>query len=137
MQGFGGWKRLPTGLSGSNQDCVNSGRGLQKHIAVPGPTTWRTSPITTQQLSAIVAEAPTSGEWIRRVAEAIDRSRHFFLTTQDPEGFWVGELQSNVTIIAEYIMFQYFLGHRDPKRLRKAVRHILRTQLPDGGWNIY
>ena len=49
----------------------------------------------------------------------------------------MGELQSNVTIIAEYIMFQHFLGHRDPKRLRKAVRHILRTQLPDGGWNIY
>jgi squalene-hopene/tetraprenyl-beta-curcumene cyclase len=84
-----------------------------------------------------VPEAPSSGEWIRRVTEAIDRSRHFFLTTQAPEGFWVGELQSNVTIIAEYIMFQYFLGHRDPKRLRKAVRHILGTQLPDGGWNIY
>jgi squalene-hopene/tetraprenyl-beta-curcumene cyclase len=59
------------------------------------------------------------------------------LTTQDADGFWVGELQSNVTIIAEYIMFQYFLGRPEPKRLRKAVRHILRTQLPDGGWNIY
>jgi squalene-hopene/tetraprenyl-beta-curcumene cyclase len=84
-----------------------------------------------------VDEAPVSSEWIRCVTEAIDRSRHFFLTTQAPEGFWVGELQSNVTIIAEYIMFQYFLGHRDPQRLRKAVRHILGTQLPDGGWNIY
>jgi squalene-hopene/tetraprenyl-beta-curcumene cyclase len=110
---------------------------LQQHIEVPGPTTWRRSPIATQPLSAIVPEAPSSGEWIRRVTEAIDRSRHFFLTTQAPEGFWVGELQSNVTIIAEYIMFQYFLGHRDPQRLRKAVRHILGTQLPDGGWNIY
>jgi squalene-hopene/tetraprenyl-beta-curcumene cyclase len=67
----------------------------------------------------------------------MDRSRQFFLTTQDEDGFWVGELQSNVTIIAEYIMFQYFLGRPEPKRLRKAVRHILRTQLPDGGWNIY
>jgi squalene-hopene/tetraprenyl-beta-curcumene cyclase len=110
---------------------------VQKHIEVPGPTTWRRSPIATQPLSAIVPEAPSSGEWIRRVTEAIDRSRQFFLTTQAPEGFWVGELQSNVTIIAEYIMFQYFLGHRDPQRLRKAVRHILGTQLPDGGWNIY
>ena len=34
-------------------------------------------------------------------------------------------------------MFQKFLGHSNPKRLRKAVRHILRLQLPDGGWNIY
>jgi squalene-hopene/tetraprenyl-beta-curcumene cyclase len=84
-----------------------------------------------------VAEASSSGEWIRRITEAVTRSQHFFLTTQAPEGFWIGELQSNVTIIAEYIMFQHFLGQRDPKRLRKAVRHILRTQLVDGGWNIY
>jgi squalene-hopene/tetraprenyl-beta-curcumene cyclase len=119
------------------QGCVSSGRGLQKHIEVPGPITRRRSPITTQPLSAIVAQAAVSSDWIGRVTEAIDRSRDFFLTTQAAEGFWVGELQSNVTIIAEYIMFQYFLGRRDPKRLRKAVRHILRAQLPDGGWNIY
>jgi squalene-hopene/tetraprenyl-beta-curcumene cyclase len=59
------------------------------------------------------------------------------LTIQAPEGFWVGELQSNVTITAEYIMFLYFLGCPEPTRLRKAVRHLLRTQLADGGWNIY
>jgi squalene-hopene/tetraprenyl-beta-curcumene cyclase len=119
------------------QGCVSSGRRLQKHIEVPGPITRRRSPITTQPLSAIVAQAAVSSDWIGRVTEAIDRSRNFFLSTQASEGFWVGELQSNVTIIAEYIMFQYFLGRRDAKRLRKAVRHILRTQLPDGGWNIY
>jgi squalene-hopene/tetraprenyl-beta-curcumene cyclase len=98
---------------------------------------WRRSPITTQPLSAIQEASPVSHEWIRRVTEAIERSRRFFLTTQAREGFWVGELQSNVTIIAEYIMFQTFLGHPDPRRLRKAVRYILRLQLPDGGWSIY
>jgi squalene-hopene/tetraprenyl-beta-curcumene cyclase len=71
------------------------------------------------------------------VTEAIERSRRFFLTTQDVEGFWVGELQANVTLTAEYIMFRYFLGHIDGERLRKSVRHILRTQQADGGWNIY
>ncbi len=95
------------------------------------------SPIIRQPLLAIVEEAHISSKWIRDVTEAIDRSQRFFLTTQAPEGFWVGELQSNVSIIAEYIMFQYFLGQPSPKRLRKAVRHILRTQLPDGGWSIY
>jgi len=78
-----------------------------------------------------------SREWIGRVTEAIDRSRRFFLTSQAPEGFWVGELQSNVTITAEYIMFQYFLGRPERTRVDKAVRHLLRTQQPDGGWNIY
>jgi squalene-hopene/tetraprenyl-beta-curcumene cyclase len=104
---------------------------------VPWPTTSRRSPITTQPLSAVAPEVSVSSEWIGRVSGAIDRCQQFFLTTQAAPGFWVGELQSNVTIIAEYIMFQYFLGNHDPKRLRKAVRHILRTQLPDGGWSIY
>jgi squalene-hopene/tetraprenyl-beta-curcumene cyclase len=84
-----------------------------------------------------VATPPVSREWLKQVSEAIDRSRRFFLETQAPEGFWVGELQSNVTITAEYIMFQYFLGHPNPERIRKAVRYILRMQQPDGGWNIY
>jgi squalene-hopene/tetraprenyl-beta-curcumene cyclase len=95
------------------------------------------SPIIRQPLLANVEEAHISSKWIRHVTEATDRSRRFFLTTQAPEGFWVGELQSNVTIVAEYIMFQNFLGQPSPRRLRKAVRHILRTQLPDGGWSIY
>ncbi|MBI3329153.1 MAG: squalene--hopene cyclase [Nitrospinae bacterium] len=76
-------------------------------------------------------------EWLTRVTAAIDRSQAFFLITQAPEGFWAGELQANVTLTAEYIMFRHFLGHVDPERERKAVHHILRTQQPDGGWNIY
>jgi squalene-hopene/tetraprenyl-beta-curcumene cyclase len=104
---------------------------------VPEATGFRRSPITSQQLSASAAAPPVSREWIKQVSEGIDRSRRFFLQTQAPEGFWVGELESNVTITAEYIMFQYFLGHPNPERIRKAVRYILRTQLPDGGWNIY
>jgi len=78
-----------------------------------------------------------SQEWMRRVTQAIERSRRFFLRTQAPDGFWAGELEANVTLTAEYIMFRYFLGGIDPGRQRKAVHHILRTQQPDGGWNIY
>jgi squalene-hopene/tetraprenyl-beta-curcumene cyclase len=99
--------------------------------------TFRRSAITAQSPAAPKGTPAISGEWVRRISEAIDRSRRFFFTTQAPEGFWVGELQSNVTITAEYIMFQHFLGRPEPTRLRKAVRHILRTQLPEGGWSIY
>ena len=74
---------------------------------------------------------------MRRVTEAIGRSRRYFLTTQGPEGFWVGELQANITITAEYVMFLHFLGCPNPERQRKAVRHILGTQQRDGGWHIY
>lgn len=90
-----------------------------------------------RRLSAVEEVPIIANEWLTRVTAAIDRSQGFFLTTQAPEGFWAGELQANVTLNAEYIMFRHFLGHIDPEREDKSVRHILRTQQPDGGWNIY
>lgn len=100
-------------------------------------TELRKSPQTGQRIAAVERVSFIANPWLRRVTEAIDRSQHFFLTSQTPEGFWVGELQANVTLTAEYIMLRHFLGAVDPERQRKAVRHILRTQLPDGGWNVY
>src|SRR3974377_1717264 len=41
---------------------------------------------------------------------AIERSRDFFLREQLPEGYWWAELESNVTITAEYIMLFHFMG---------------------------
>jgi squalene-hopene/tetraprenyl-beta-curcumene cyclase len=121
----------------ARQDVDQPRTRVEETTNVPEPTGFRRSPITSQPLSTIAATRPVSREWIKHVSEAIERARRYFLTTQAPEGFWVGELQSNVTITAEYIMFQAFLGHANPERIRKAARHILRTQQPDGGWNIY
>jgi squalene-hopene/tetraprenyl-beta-curcumene cyclase len=111
--------------------------GVEAKTAVPEPTGFRRFPITSQPLSTIAETPSVSKEWLTQVSATIDRARQFFLTIQAAEGFWVGELQSNVTITAEYIMFQYFLGHQNPERIRKAVHYILRTQQPDGGWSIY
>jgi squalene-hopene/tetraprenyl-beta-curcumene cyclase len=138
---MGGFCRLaetsyPPPLDGRDEDRQRT--RVEETTDVSEPTGFkRRSPITSQPLSAIAATPPGSREWVKRVSEAIERSRRYFLTTQAPEGFWVGELQSNVTITAEYIMFQFFLGHPNPERIRKAARYILRTQQPDGGWNIY
>src|SRR5919109_3862852 len=41
---------------------------------------------------------------------AIERTRDFFFREQLPEGYWWAELESNVTITAEYIMLFHFMG---------------------------
>ncbi|MFQ5902332.1 MAG: prenyltransferase/squalene oxidase repeat-containing protein, partial [Candidatus Binatia bacterium] len=69
---------------------------------------------------------------------SIARSRQFLLELQDKkDGFWVGNLESNASITAEYIMLHHYLGTVDEGKERRATDYILSRQLPDGSWNIY
>jgi squalene-hopene/tetraprenyl-beta-curcumene cyclase len=68
---------------------------------------------------------------------AITRSQSFLLCEQKPEGYWVGELMVDSTIVSDTIAYHHWNGKVDPEWQRKAVNHILSMQLPDGGWNIY
>ncbi len=56
---------------------------------------------------------------------------------QNPEGFWVAELEADSTLTSEYLMLRHFLGKVDETKQRKAVAYLRETQLPEGGWNIY
>jgi len=68
---------------------------------------------------------------------AIERSQSYLLSQQKPEGYWVGELMVDSTLVADTIAFHHWNGKVDTRWQRKAVNHILSMQLPDGGWNIY
>ncbi|HET8944377.1 MAG TPA: squalene--hopene cyclase [Dehalococcoidia bacterium] len=71
------------------------------------------------------------------LAEAVRRSQDYFLRTQHPDGYWVGELETNVCMAAEYLLLTHFLGVRDEERWRKIATFLLREQRPDGTWAIY
>lgn len=68
---------------------------------------------------------------------AIEGSRDFFFREQLPKGYWWAELESNVTITAEYIMLLHFLGLVDRERQRKMANYLLSKQTPEGFWTIY
>jgi len=68
---------------------------------------------------------------------AIERSQTYLLSQQKPEGYWVGELMVDATLVADMIAYHHWNGKVDLRWQRKAVNHILSMQLPDGGWNIY
>lgn len=68
---------------------------------------------------------------------AIERSRDFFFREQLPEGYWWAELESNVTITAEYIMLFHFMGLVDKEKERKMANYLLRQQTEEGCWCIY
>lgn len=71
------------------------------------------------------------------LADAIRRSQDYLLGLQKPEGYWVGELMVDSTLVSDMVAFHHWDGSVDPVWQRKAVHHILSMQLPDGGWNIY
>jgi squalene-hopene/tetraprenyl-beta-curcumene cyclase len=47
------------------------------------------------------------------VDAAIDRAHHHLLELQDPAGFWLGELEADVTITSEYLLLRHLLGTVD------------------------
>lgn len=93
-----------------------------------------TNPSLTENSSGAFSEnAPTRPG----LETAIRRSQAYLLGQQKPEGYWIGELIVDSTLVSDMIAFHHWDQSVDPAWQRKAVHHILSQQLPDGGWNIY
>ena len=68
---------------------------------------------------------------------AIDRTKDYLFSLQHPDGYWVAELESNATMIAEYVFFMHFMATWDAERVEKCKKTLLKTQQTDGGWPLY
>jgi len=76
--------------------------------------------------------------WIRRIERAIERSSSYFRQIQYPEGYWWAELESNVTITAEYVMLMQLLGVKiEPGKGKSIVKYLLKHQDENGSWGLY
>jgi squalene-hopene/tetraprenyl-beta-curcumene cyclase len=74
----------------------------------------------------------------RTATEALDAAVEQLLSLQSREGWWKGELQTNVTMDAEDLLLREFLGVRDEETTAKAARWIRSQQREDGTWaNFY
>ncbi len=68
---------------------------------------------------------------------ALQRSQNYLLGIQNPEGYWLGELMVDSTLVSDMLAYHHWNGKVDPEWQRKAVNHLFSMQLADGGWNIY
>ncbi len=73
----------------------------------------------------------------KRISEAVRKTHSYFVSDQHEDGYWWYELESNVTITAEYLMLLYFLGIKDEGKNKKMANHILSNQRTDGTWSLY
>jgi len=76
-------------------------------------------------------------EFTANLLTALRRSQEFLLREQKPEGYWVGELIVDSTLVSDMVAYHHWNGKVDAAWQRKAVNHLFSMQLPDGGWNIY
>ena len=71
------------------------------------------------------------------LSRSIKRSQDYLLSRQYDEGYWVDELESNVTITAELIFFMHFTDRLDLDRQQKIVNYLFNMQREDGSWPIF
>ncbi len=70
--------------------------------------------------------------------QALDRARDHALGLQHADGWWQGELETNVTMDAEDLLLREFLGLHDDAVIAAAARWIRSQQRDDGTWaNFY
>jgi squalene-hopene/tetraprenyl-beta-curcumene cyclase len=66
---------------------------------------------------------------------AIDAGAKRLLELQHPGGWWVGELESNATMIAEHLFWLHFMGLRDRATDRKLANELIARRRDDGTWS--
>src|SRR5919108_730365 len=72
-----------------------------------------------------------------QIDDAVERGTARLLELQHPEGWWVGELESNATMIAQHLFWHHVLGLRTPELDRKIANELLVRRRDDGTWSIW
>ena len=64
------------------------------------------------------------------IAEAIRRAINWFLSAQNPAGYWWAELEADTTLESDYILYLQILGHPDPRKQRSLPSTSASDSLP-------
>src|SRR5437773_4346458 len=68
---------------------------------------------------------------------ALERGAQRLLDLRHPDGWWKGELESNVTMTAQHLFWHHVLGLRTPELDRKIANELLARRRDDGTWAIW
>src|ERR1700760_84018 len=68
---------------------------------------------------------------------AIERGTQRLLELRRPDGIWVGELESNVTMTAQHLFWNHALGLRTPDLDRRIANELMARMRDDGTWSIW
>ena len=78
--------------------------------------------------------APGADQVLDAAKLAAQRGVEHLLARHDAQGWWKGDLETNVTMDAEDLLLRQFLGIQDDKVLAAAALFIRGQQRDDGTW---
>ncbi|NBM17041.1 squalene--hopene cyclase [Streptomyces sp. GC420] len=89
----------------------------------------------TETASVPVSATRPEAAGVREAAQrATARAVEHLLGRQDAQGWWKGDLETNVTMDAEDLLLRQFLGILEPGTAAAAARFIRSEQREDGTW---
>jgi squalene-hopene/tetraprenyl-beta-curcumene cyclase len=97
-----------------------------------GPTEWEPA-----VQGSVRADAATDPKAADSAAASLERSVAALIAQQHEEGWWKGELETNVTMDAEDLLLRQFLGIRTERETAAAAKWIRSRQREDGTWATY
>ena len=68
---------------------------------------------------------------------SIEAAADWLAERQKPEGYWVGRLESNGCMEAQWILALWFMGLEDHHLRPRLAQSLRQTQREDGAWEIY
>ncbi len=74
---------------------------------------------------------------IAALNRTIEQGLRWLDNHQNPQGFWMGILESNACIESEWLLAMHFLGIENDPKVDGLVRGILNKQRFDGSWETY
>ncbi|MDE5110561.1 MAG: squalene--hopene cyclase [Trichodesmium sp. St7_bin2_1] len=72
-----------------------------------------------------------------KIKSSISASQKYLLNLQEAEGYWWGELESNVTITAEIILLHKIWETDNKIPVHKAKTYLISQQREHGGWELF
>jgi squalene-hopene/tetraprenyl-beta-curcumene cyclase len=74
---------------------------------------------------------------VKQITEAIAVSQQHLLSIQKPDGYWWGELESNVTITSEAVLLHKTWGTDKTRPLHKVETYLPSQQREHVAWELF
>ncbi|MEU2183539.1 hypothetical protein ABZ579_22280, partial [Streptomyces thermolilacinus] len=110
------------------------GQASAATVTAPGQASAATVTAPGTASAATVTEPAVGTDLATAARTAMRRSVDHLLARQDAEGWWKGDLETNVTMDAEDLLLRQFLGIRDDATTEAAALFIRGEQRDDGTW---
>lgn len=72
-----------------------------------------------------------------QLTASIDQATDWLAARQHDDGYWVGRLESNGCMEAQWILALWFMGQEDHHLRARLAQSLWNTQRDDGSWEIY